>query len=180
MGLWRLDGPDSGIHLFSHRAIIIRVSERGQTVGYYTHSPTELSWPGPHRGQTVRYIHSPTELSWPGSQRERTACRSSHCITVTSLSRRVVMSCFCCRLQVALTPSVRWWVSGQPRRVILLSLYHSPEIKYNSARNVSSSAPQPVIPLYRTGEITPRYPLSNGHIPLTSSDLWVPAYCELW
>ena len=51
--------------------------------GYWTratvrfiHSPTELSWLGPRRGQTVRFIHSPTELS----------CfyRRFHCVSTNS------------------------------------------------------------------------------------------------
>jgi len=52
----------------------------------YIHSPTDLSWLGPCRGQTVRYIHSPTELLWPGAWRGR-AMRYIHSPTELSWPR---------------------------------------------------------------------------------------------
>jgi len=54
----------------------------GQTMRF-THSPTELSWPGPQSEQTVRFAHSPTELSWPRLQRGQTV-RFTHSPTELS------------------------------------------------------------------------------------------------
>jgi len=69
------------IHLFSHQRTVRYIPSltelswpgpgRGQTARHIN-SPTELSWPGPQGDQTVRFIHPSTELSWPGQQRGQT------------------------------------------------------------------------------------------------------------
>ena len=57
---WAMERTASEIYSFSPWATMTRAM--GRTDGEIIQSPTELSGPGPRRGQTARYIHSPTEL----------------------------------------------------------------------------------------------------------------------
>jgi len=60
-----MERTDTEINSFSHWAMMAQATRGERRV----HSPTELSWPGPQRGQTVRYSRFPTELLWPRPRR---------------------------------------------------------------------------------------------------------------